>query len=99
MKSILFQLAETIQLTPDQIGVKDPVVNADSLLTNVLNTAYLWAGVVCVIIIIVGGYFYVISNGNAAHVKRAKDAITGAIIGIVVILLAFTLTQFIIGRF
>jgi len=99
MKSFLFQIAETIKLTPDQIGVKDPVVDGDTLLTNVLNTAYLWAGVVCVIIIIVAGFYYVISNGNAAHVKRAKDAITGAIVGIVVILLAFTITQFIVGRF
>lgn len=99
MNSLLFQLAETIKLTPNQIGVKDAVVDGNSLLTNVLNTAYLWAGVVCVVIIIVAGYYYVISNGNAAHVKRAKDAITGAVVGIVVILLAFTVTQFIVGRF
>lgn len=99
MQSLLFHLAETIKLTPDQIGVKDAVVDGNSLLTNVLNAAYFWAGVVCVIIIIVAGYYYVISNGNAAHVKRAKDAIAGAVIGIIVILLAFTITQFIVGRF
>lgn len=88
-----------IKIDPSAIGVKDPVTDANLLLTNVLNTAYMWAGIICVLIIIVAGYFYVISNGNAAHIKRAKDAIVGAIIGLVVILLAFTITQFVIGRF
>lgn len=92
-------LAEDIRITPSQIGISDPVRNADTALVNILNATYFWAGVVCVIIIIIGGYFYVISNGNAANVKRGKDAIMGAVIGLIVIILAFTITQFVIGRF
>lgn len=93
-------IAESIKLNPEKdLGVKGAPTDADALVTNVLTTAYIWAGIVCVLIIIIAGYFYVTSNGNAANVKRAKDAIMGAIIGLVVILLAFTATQFIIGRF
>lgn len=91
--------AESLTITPNDIGVTDAATNANSVVQNILNASYMWAGVVCVIILIVAGFFYVTSNGNAANVKRAKDAITGAIIGLVVILLAFTATQFIIGRF
>ena len=98
--SILTFFAETgVSLTPQDIGVTDAVTDPNSLLVNVLTTAYFWAGIVCVIIIIIGGFYYVISNGNAANVKKGKDAITGAIIGLIVIIVAFTLTQFIIGRF
>lgn len=92
-------LAESIKISPGEIGIGDPVKSADSLLLNVLNTAYTWAGIVCVLIIIVAGYFYVVSSGNAATIKRAKDAITGAIIGLIVVILAFTITQFVLGRF
>jgi hypothetical protein len=92
-------LAEDIRIKPSQIGISDPVRSADTALVNILNATYFWAGVVCVIIIIIGGYFYVISNGNAANVKRGKDAIMGAVIGLIVIILAFTITQFVIGRF
>lgn len=87
------------KLTPKDIGVSDPVTNANSLFTNVLNLAYFWAGVVCVIVIIIAAYFYVASGGNATHVKRAKDAIVGAVVGLIVIMMAFTITQFILGRF
>jgi hypothetical protein len=98
--SILSFLAEsTMKIDPSKIGIGDPVRSGDSILLNVLNTAYFWAGIVCVIIIIAGGFFYVTSNGNAANIKRGKDAIMGAIIGLVVILLAFTITQFVLGRF
>lgn len=97
--SFISYIAELITITPDEIGLKAPVTNANTIFTNALNAAYLWAGIICILIIIVAGYFYVISNGDAAKIKRAKDAIMGAIIGLVVIILAFTITQFVIGRF
>jgi hypothetical protein len=98
--SILTFLAESaIKISPNEIGINDPAKDGGSIFTNVLNTAYLWAGVVCVIIIIVAGFFYVTSSGNAATVKRAKDAIMGAVIGLIVVISAFTITQFILGRF
>lgn len=98
--NVLRQFAENITISPSgDLGIQDAPTNADALVTNVLNVAYLWGGIVCVLIIVVAGYFYVTSNGNAANIKRAKDGIMGAIIGLVVILLAFTATQFIIGRF
>lgn len=86
-------------LKPSDIGVDDPVRSADTALLNVLNTTYFWAGIVCVVIIIIAGYIYVTSNGNATNIKRGKDAIMGAVIGLIFIMLAFTITQFVIGRF
>lgn len=92
-------LATTQQIKPSEIGYNNPTTDASTLITDVLNTAYMWAGIVCVIIIIIAGYFYVTANGNPTQIKRGKDAITGAVIGLVVVLLAFTITQFVLGRF
>lgn len=98
--SVLSQLADALPpLKPSDIGVTDAVKSADSVVTSILNTAYFWAGIICVLIIIAAGFLYVTSSGNATNVKRAKDAIIGAVIGLVVIILAFTITQFIVGRF
>lgn len=80
------------------VGV--PVVsNANGVLTGVLNVVYSFAGIICVLIIIIAGYLYVTSAGSASQTKRAKDAILGAVVGLVVIIMAFTITQFVIGRF
>lgn len=97
--SLLTLFAETGKIKPSDIGIADPVTNANTLVSNFLIPVYTWAGILCVIIIIVAGYFYVISAGNASNVKRAKDAILGSIIGLVVILSAFIITQFVAGRF
>jgi TRAP-type C4-dicarboxylate transport system permease small subunit len=80
------------------IGV--PVItDANGAVTNILNVVYSFAGIICVLIIIVAGYLYVTSAGNASQTKRAKDAILGAVVGLVIIIMAFTITQFVIGRF
>lgn len=87
------------KINPCQIGIDDPVTNDKTLVANFLMPVYTWAGILCVVIIIVAGYFFVTSAGNASTVKRAKDAILGAVIGLVVIMMAFVITQFVIGRF
>ena len=76
-----------------------PKVEADSALTGILNVVYLAAGIVAVIVIIISGLFYSISQGDASKIKRGKDGILYAVVGLVVIMLAFVITNFIIGRF
>lgn len=97
-KLLLFYFAASDKLDPGSIGVPR-VTNADGVVNGIVNTAYFWAGIVCVIVIIIGGYFYVTSNGDAAQVKRGKNAVLGAVIGLIVIISAFTITQYVIGRF
>jgi hypothetical protein len=84
------------KINPDQINV--PTLSADQVVHNTLNAVYFWGGVVCVIVIVVAGYLYVTSAGNAATIKKAKDAIFGAVIGLVLMLMAFAITAFVIGR-
>ena len=87
------------KIDPNQIGLTAPVKNADTALVSVLNTVYTWAGIIAVLVIIVAGIFYTASQGDAKHVQRAKEAIIGACAGLVIIIMAFTITQFVLGRF
>jgi len=92
-------LAASDKIDPGSIGLKNPTTNANTAVTNILGIVYTWTGIICVIVIIVAGYLYVTSAGNASQTKRAKDAILGAVIGLVVIMLAFVITQYVLGRF
>jgi hypothetical protein len=86
------------KINPTNIGIT-PVKDADSAISGLLNAVYGWAGIICVIVIIIAAYIYTTSAGDASHIKRAKEAITYSIIGLVVIMMAFVITQFVIGRF
>lgn len=70
----------------------------DKQIQNVLNTAYLWAGIIAVGIIIVSGIYYTISSGDAGKVKRAKDALMYSVVGLIIVMIAFAITNFVIGK-
>ncbi len=95
MKEFLYFAATKIN--PTDVGVEK--IEADSVINGILNTVYFAAGIAAVIVIIVSGFFYMTSQGDAAKVKRGKDGILYAIVGLVVVIMAFVVTNFIIGRF
>lgn len=93
MKALLYYLAAT--LTPDDIGYSGPS-SASSALSGILNTVYFWAAVAAVGFVIYGGFQYVLSSGDPGKVRKAKDTLLYSIIGLVVVLIAFVITKFVI---
>lgn len=87
------------KITPSEIGLTNPATDANATVGNILTVVYTWAGIVCVLIIVIAGLFYVISTGSATTTKRAREAILYAVVGLIVIMMAFVITQFVLGRF
>jgi len=97
--NILSLFSQAVKISPSDIGLKNPVTNAQTGLNGILSTVYIWAGIIAVLVIIIAGIIYTGSQGDAARVKRAKEAIIGACAGLVIIMMAFIITQFVLGRF
>lgn len=68
------------------------------ILKTVINVLLTIGGIISVIMIIVGGINFTVSNGDPAKVKKARDTVLYSIIGLVVSLLAFAIVNFVIGR-
>jgi hypothetical protein len=79
--------------------VNIPNGSADQVLAAGLNIAYFVGGIIAVVVIIIAGFTLVTNGGEPDAIKKAKNSILYAVIGLVVILIAFTVTWFIIGRF
>lgn len=84
-------------ISASSVGI--PEVNADDVVKGVLNTVYFIAGAAAVIIIIIGGILYATSEGDPGKVQTAKNAILYAVVGLIVVMMAFVITGFVIGRF
>lgn len=95
MKQFLLQFAQKV----DAGSVGIPTGSGDALLHNGLNLVYFLAGLVSVIVIIVAGIMYTTSSGDSSRVTRAKNLLTYSIVGLVVVLSAFVITNFVIGSF
>ena len=65
-------------------------------ITGILNAIVGILGLVCVVVMIIGGVNYMTSSGDAGKVKKAKDTILYGLIGLVVCALAFALVNFVI---
>ena len=64
---------------------------------NILEVVYLWIGIITVIVIVIAGVRYMTSQGEPDKIKGAKTTLTYAIIGLIIVLLAFAITEFFIG--
>lgn len=73
-----------------------PQTSASTIVTNILNTAYYIAGFIAVGMIIYAGIQYITANGDTAKTKKATNTIIFSIVGLVVIIAAFTITNFVI---
>ena len=74
-------------------------IEAGNLIPAILGAVYWVAGVAAVVTLIAGGIGYMISDGNPQKITKSKDIILYSVVGLVVILVAFTITNFVIGRF
>ncbi len=65
---------------------------------EVINTLLLVAGTIAVAMVIFGGVQMTTSAGNPATVTKAKRTITYSVIGIVVVVLAYAIVNFVVDR-
>jgi hypothetical protein len=91
-------LAQQTKITPEEIGIPS-VTDADQAVSDILDLVYIVAGITCVIVIVIAGFMFTTASGDASLIKKAREMVIGAVIGLVVILLAFVITGFVLGRF
>ena len=69
----------------------------DNTVKNITNLI-LWAlGVVSVIMLVIGGFKYVTSNGDSNSIQSAKNTILYAVIGLVVAILGQVIITYVIS--
>lgn len=67
-----------------------------NVVIGILNAIIGIAGIIAVVFIVIGGVNYMTSSGDAAKVKKAKDTILYACIGLIVCALAFAIVNWVI---
>ena len=67
---------------------------AENVVLNILKVVIAILGTVAVIFIIIGGVGYMTSSGDAGKVKKARDTILYAVIGLAICALSFAIVNF-----
>lgn len=70
---------------------------AGGIFKTIVNVLLFIIGAISVIMLILGGIRYTISQGDSSAVTSAKNTILYAVIGIVVAILAYAVVNFVVG--
>lgn len=84
------------QITPDRLDI--PKASFDATLPNVLRIAFQLSALLSVLFVAIGGIKYTTSNGDPQGIKKAKDTIMYALVGLVVSLSAAIIMSFVSAR-
>ncbi|MBP6041431.1 hypothetical protein KA529_00205 [Candidatus Saccharibacteria bacterium] len=82
--------------SPDEVGLTSTPASNTFFIDTVLPTTAVIASVVLIIVIIIGGLRYVTSVGDPEQIQKAKGTILYGIIGFIVVLLAYTIVNFVL---
>ncbi len=67
-----------------------------ALMTRIINIFSIVVGAISVIMIIIGGFRYIISAGDSNGVSGAKNTILYAVVGLVIVLFAQVIVRFVL---
>lgn len=89
--------APTISISAKDLNLEDGATTLKGGdVAQVLMYVYIVAGMVAVIVIVIGGIRYATSAGDSGSVQTAKNTIQYAVVGLVVIIMAAAITDFVI---
>ncbi len=83
----------------DSIVETDKNMEVDSILKRVTNTMFYLAGIITVIMVIYGGIRFATSAGDPGKAAEAKKTIAYAITGLVIVILAYAIVNFVLDVF
>lgn len=73
-------------------------VTVQKFIGQVITVLLSFLGVIFIVLLVYGGYLWMTDRGNEEQVKRAKNLITASVIGLIIIVLAYAISQFVLDR-
>ncbi len=94
LPTVVFAQAQPAISCPRDLGYFCPADGSvASMFRVILNWALTLAFLAAVIYLIVGGFQYISSAGNTEQATKGRATITNALIGIVIVVLSYTIVQ------
>lgn len=89
---------DNVKTTAESSGYDTAAVTLESRIGNYIQIGLSLLGIIFLILMLYAGYEWMISQGDSSKVATAKNTMTTAIIGLVIILGAYAITFFVISR-
>ncbi|MFW0838146.1 MAG: hypothetical protein ACKKL5_04050 [Candidatus Komeilibacteria bacterium] len=81
----------------NEVGVLTPERDLPDIIVMLIKSILGLLGLVFVVLILQGGFQWMTAGGNEASIKSAKNRLKNAIIGLLIIIAAYSITLFVIN--
>jgi len=98
MAANLSDYQTSLKAAAKNAGYDEKVVQPEQVAAKLINTALSFLGVIFLVLMIYGGFTWMTARGNDQAVDKAKDIITAAVIGIVIVVSAYAITYFVVSQ-
>lgn len=68
------------------------------VITGIINIFLTLIGVIFLVLILYGGFRWMTAGGETENIKKAQGTIRNAVIGLVIVLLAWAITLFVVDK-
>jgi hypothetical protein len=95
-------LAEACEAAPNSTNCQskspttNPVTGTEGVLYKITTIIAVVGGVAAVVMIMVSGFRYITSGGDAQKVATAKNTLIGSVAGLIIVVLAQTIITFVV---
>lgn len=102
--SAVVELPSTFEQAPLEAGIaagRAGVRRADApeeYAGKIVTAALSVVGVIFLLLMVYGGYIWMMAKGDEAEAKKAQNIITMAVIGMVVVIAAYAVTKFVVEK-
>lgn len=87
---------EFVQNFGDEAGYGE--ASLSKIIGNIIKIVLSLLGLVAVVLIIVGGFQWMTSGGNEEKIGNAKKLMGAALIGLIIVILAYAIASFVISN-
>lgn len=100
---LLPMLANAATASTPSTGINIPSLDntptdLNSIISKGVSVLLYVVGFAAVIMVIIGGFMYILSAGDSGKAAKAKDTILYAVIGIAITMLAYAIVSFVTGK-
>lgn len=97
---LIFLISLPLVANAQMFSVPKPTsfTSLQSIIKEIIQVAFMAAGLVAVIYLIIGGFRYMTASGNPEGIESAKMTIINAIIGLIVIMISFLIVNYVLQQ-
>jgi hypothetical protein len=82
----------------EKAGYDTGQTSPDPIIQTIIQVALSFLGIIFLILTIYGGFLWMTAAGNEEKIGTAKKILTGAIIGLIIVVAAYAISTLVIGR-